>query len=85
MTRRRRDLLRIHGVERVERTRGGHVRLILVNGRTLITSGSPSDWRSTRNTQARVRRSTERRVAVARKAGTLAAQSPLHHCRRPKS
>jgi hypothetical protein len=26
--------------------------------------------------------STERRVAAARKAGTLAAASPLHHCRR---
>jgi hypothetical protein len=107
MTRRRRDLLRMPGVERLEHARGGHVKLILSNGRALITSGSPSDWRGARNTQARIRRitlaaeaewveliqqpdrddaeSAERRVAAARRAGKLAAESPLHRCRRAKS
>lgn len=41
---------------RVERTAGGHVRIVMGNGRCVVTSGSPSDWRALLNTRAQLRR-----------------------------
>lgn len=40
----------------IERTRNGHVRIVLSNGRCVVTSGSPSDWRALLNTRAQLRR-----------------------------
>jgi hypothetical protein len=57
MSKRRRDLQRLPGVDRVTRTAGGHFRLTLINGSFVFTASTPSDnWRSMRNTISHVRR-----------------------------
>ena len=40
----------------VEFTNGGHIRLRLVNGETVITGSTPSDWRTMRKLRSEVRR-----------------------------
>jgi hypothetical protein len=57
MTRFQRDLKRLPHVAQVLRTRSGHYRLVLANGKSTVTSGTPGDVRAIKNTLARVRRS----------------------------
>jgi predicted RNA binding protein YcfA (HicA-like mRNA interferase family) len=40
----------------LSRTRGGHWLLRHPSGAVVVTSGSPSDWRTLRNTRAQMRR-----------------------------
>jgi hypothetical protein len=51
-----RDLKREFPSTTIESTSGGHYRLRLDNGHSVIVAGTPSDWRFMRNTAASVRR-----------------------------
>jgi hypothetical protein len=56
MTKQQRDLSRLPGVASVTPTRGGHLKLTLMNGRCVFTSATPGDQRTIRNTTSTVRR-----------------------------
>ena len=51
-----RELRREFAGATVESTNGGHIRLRLENGETVITASTPSDWRTMRNLRAEVKR-----------------------------
>lgn len=51
-----RDLRRQFDFARIEPTRGGHYRLVLPNGRSVIAPSTPSDWRTLNNMRAMVKR-----------------------------
>lgn len=44
------------------RTRGGHLRFTKPGRRSVITSSTPSDWRTTRNVISQLRKSAEGRL-----------------------
>jgi hypothetical protein len=56
MTKRQRELARIPGVKRVSITRGSHLRLELVNGRSVFTGLTPSNRFVLKMVEASVRR-----------------------------
>ena len=59
-----RELRRIPGVEDVEQTNGDHLRLLLTNGRFVITGSTTGDQRVIHHVNSRVRRELRRTESV---------------------
>jgi len=85
MIRWERELARLNGVVRVERTNGGHYRLVLVNGASTITSFSPSDRRTIYAIKKQIETTIGREVPITavstkdrRRRRRAIKQQPIH-------